>query len=47
MLNLTKQVEELKNENKEKDEAILELSKFYQVSYFIFLLTFFLFLVLC
>ena len=34
IIKLQKEIEQLKIENKEKDEAIIELSQFYYVSYF-------------
>ena len=38
IINLQKEIEHLKLESKEKDDAILELSQFYYVSYFIIII---------
>ena len=35
IVKMQKEIEQLKNESKEKDDAILELSQFYYVSYII------------
>ena len=35
IISLQKEIDQLKIESKEKDDAILELSQFYYVSYFI------------
>ena len=40
---MEKEIEQLKIENKEKDEALIELSQFYDVSKKIFILIFILF----
>ena len=37
IIKLQKEIEQLKIENKEKDDAIIELSQFYYVSYFNFI----------
>ena len=38
IINLQKEIDHLKLESKEKDDAILELSQFYYVSYFIIII---------
>ena len=35
MINMEKEIEQLREENKEKEEALIELSQFYYVSIYI------------